>query len=225
MPLKYISTISIGPNQTYEIFHPKSLDKNPPNSDKDESITLKITTPLFYALIALDSNPATFLSSSVQPSSPHPPTFHTSHPAIFAALFSPSQLSAPTSSASTDTGPFTSRPRWSLLDWFRHTPHLLDQHSIRLGPSLERQYRTTVLKLLLSDALFLGLPIIVDVLSVAVKVALCYMYASTLSAVWPLYGLPSTTAGSLARALWSDILALMGIHVWRLLSTALEIVI
>lgn len=234
MPLRYTSAISVGPYVNYETFHPKSLSNT---ITPEESITLKITTPLFYALIALDSNPATFISSSVRPSSPHPPTFHTSHPAILTSLLSPSQLPvspSPKSSASTTSTnvfPLTSRLGWSLLARLRRNPHPLDQHSTRLPPILKRRYRTTVLKLLLSQTLFFGLPIIIDVLIAAIKIALCHQYASTLSAAvarWRTDGRGSAVAPDRIRAdrvLWTDVLGLMAIHAWRLLSAGLGIII
>ncbi|MCJ1265726.1 hypothetical protein MMC22_005606 [Lobaria immixta] len=249
MPLKYTSAISIGPNVNDEIFHPKSLRNRNPTSNTDtteESITFKITTPLFYALIALDPNPATILSSSVQPSSSHPPSFHTSHPAIFASLFSPSQFSVPPSlessastATSTDPTPATSRLSWSLLARLRRNPHPLDQHSTRLPPALKRQYRTTVLKLFFSNTFFFGFPIIVDVFIVAVKLALCYLYASTLLDAfesWRMHAIAGSTDGrasgiapyrtaAVGGALWMDMLGLMGIHIWRLLSTGLGFVL
>lgn len=248
MPLRYTSAISVGANGIYETFHPKSLCNIKPNSNiitPEESITLKITTPLFYALIALDPNPATFITSSVRPSSPHPPTFHTSHPAILTSLLSPSQLPvspSPKSSASTTTRtastnviPLTSRLRGSLLARLRRNSHPLDQHSTRLPPILKRRYRTSVLKLLLSDTLFFGFPIIVDVLNAAVTIALCYLYASTLSAAlarWRMYGVAGSRGSAVASdrimaesALWMDVLGLMGIHAWRLLTAGLGIII
>lgn len=248
MPLRYTSAISVGANENYETFHPNSLCKNNPNSNiitPEESITLKITTPLFYALIALDPNPATFITSSVRPSSPHPPTFHTSHPAILTSLLSPSQLpvspspksstSTTTTTASTNGFPLTSRLRGSLLTRLRRNSHPLDQHSTRLPPILKRRYRTSVLKLLLSDTLFFGFPIIVDVLNAAVTIALCYLYASTLSAAlarWRMYGVAGSRGSAVApdrimaeRALWMDVPGLMGIHAWRLLTAGLGIII
>lgn len=241
-PLKYTSAISIGPNVNHEIFHPKSLRNENPNSDTitaEESITLKIVTPLFYSLLVLDPNPAKFLSSSVQPSSPHPPTFHISHPALLASLFSPSQLPDPASPNPSASNTISTNPCqppspgrcWSLLARLRRNPHPLDQHSSRLPVVLRRQYRTTVLKLLLSDTLFFGLPIIADITSAAVKVALCYLYASTLVAALTRFESPMDSkdgrgsGGYSERAAWIDVLGLMGIHVWRLLSTALGIVI
>lgn len=248
IPLIYTSAISIGPNVNEEIFHPKSLRNRNPTSNTtptEETITFKITTPIFYALIALDPNLVTFLSS-VQPSSSHPPTFHTSHPAIFASLFSDSQFLVPPSlessastATSTDPTPATSRLSWSLLARLRRNPHPLDQHSTRLPPALKRQYRTTVLKLLFSNTFFFGLPIIVDISTVAVKLALCYLYASTLLDAlesWQMHAIagstdgrasgiaPDRTAGA-GKALWMDMLGLMGIHIWRLLSTGLGFVL
>ncbi|MCJ1469592.1 hypothetical protein MMC07_008227 [Pseudocyphellaria aurata] len=245
-PIKYTSAISIGPNVKHENFYPKSLRNKNQSSDTvtaDESITLQIITPLFYSLLVLDLDPARFISISVQPSSPHPLTFHTSHPALLASLFSPSQLPdppspKPSSSNSVSMNPSepSTRRCWSLLARLRRNPHALDQHSSRLPVVLRRQYRTTVLKLLLSDRLFFGLPIMADIVSAAVKVTLCYLYARTLVAILarsdsPVNSKDGRGSGGYPdgpapeRAVWIDVLGLMGIHVWRLSSAALGIVL
>lgn len=224
VPLKYTSAILIGPNVKEEIFHPISL----PKSNTEELITLKISTPLFYSLIALDSNPATFISSSVQPSSPHSLTFHTSHPAILASFFSPSQIpvlpsleSSVSANPSADPSPW----RWSLLARLRRHPHPLDQHSAHLPPVLKRQYRMTILKLVLSDSLFFSLPLIVDISSTAVKITLCYLSASTLLAACRTYGSVDGMGTEAASVSWMDVLGLMGIHIWQLSSTMLGFVL
>lgn len=208
VPLKYTPAISVGPNVIEEIFHPVSL----PKSNTEDFLALKITTPLFYSLIALDPNPATFISSSVQPSSPHPPTFHTSRPALLASLFSPSQPPPEPSVSATPSAD----GRWSLLARLRRHPHPLDHHSAHLPPVLKRQYRITILKLLLSDTLFFRFPLILDISRTAMKMALCYLSARALFAT---YG--SAVDASPHRTAAADVLALMGIHIWQLSSIVL----
>ena len=241
MPLTYTSATSIGSNVNDQIFYPKSLRNSNSTSEtlaSDEYIALKITTPLFYALLARDPDPATFISSSVQPPSPHPFTFHVSHPAIFASLFSLDQLPVPPSpkssaSATTPAEPFptVSRTRWSLLARLRRNPHPLDQHSTRLPLVLKRQYRIAVLKLLLWKTFFFGLPVILDLSNAAVKIALCWLHASVLLDARR-YELPGNMGGEVApdrtvaeRAVWMELLGLVGIHIWRLLSMVLGVVV
>lgn len=201
LPLKYTST-STFPQE--EIIYPNSIKPTAP--PPSEYITLTITTPLFYTLIASSPNPALlFLSPS--------PYMHTSHPKFLSDLF-----------LSSKEHPTTRLRIISLLQNHRQNP--LDNHG--LAADLRRQYEFILFKLLLSDKIFFGQTNVFDILFFAARILVVYSYALALLGGWHyLYvarGMPSalffpsfslSTASAVGAWTWAR---LFGVHLWWLMA-------
>ena len=157
-------------------------------------IDLRITTPNFYVLIACAIDPAQFLFSALQNQDPKTQIVQVSHPKLLLLLFQACSICD--SSALPSSSPrYRSRilllllnllrRRFSTMNQPEHTfSQLLKVNSIldhfvcyHLPPDQLEEYQKTVVKLLISDTLFFGLPSLVDALYLIMRSFLCYLYA------------------------------------------------
>lgn len=176
-----------------------------------EHITLTITTPLFYTLVASTPNPALlFLSPS--------PYMHTSHPKFLSDLF-----------LSPQKHPSSRLRIISLLQNHRQNP--LDSHA--LPADLRRQYEFILFKILLSDRIFFGQTKVFEFLFFAARILVVYSYVLALLGGWhylyaargmgfALFSPPhppssssSSTASAAGACTWAR---LLGVHLWWLIA-------
>lgn len=227
LPFKYTSANSPALNYPQqEVFYPKSLRNKNSTSTTPEYITLKITTPLFYALFACAFDSAAFLSSSLETYSFTSQTFYTSHLSIVISLFIPPEnwpLLSPSPSSSSAKVHLT----WALIHYLRFFLHPslthasipspsnpVDQHA-QSNPS-SQEYRVAVLSLLLSDLLGV-LPALLDFSRFLVRANLRYVCAA---AIFQALRIGSEQTGFRGED-WKLGFAGLGIHLWWVIGKAI----
>ena len=169
-----------------ETFTPHSLlDKTNPHQGP---VTLKITSPLFYAHIARCASIPEYIDAALSNPDPKTATFHTSHPHLLIQLLkkdsapvSPPKLSPPVLLQSNPTTHATP-PHWLPISLLRRHPSALsdlDVHAAHLSQTdrahKARAYRTAVFKLLLSDYVAFGIPALLDGAVWIVRIWLCWL--------------------------------------------------
>jgi hypothetical protein len=231
--VKYITPFSS--TSTIQKFVTRSL-KSALKPEPANCITLEISTPLFYALFARHPSPLQFFESTFSTPANQHQTVHVSHPDLFLTLFTswtPSPSSQPLSrlswfliswlrsfsTTSKHAKEIPSLPRLSQLDTF------VQQH---LSAPLTHQYRTTMLKLLLSDIVFHGNPTLIDGLIIILRLIFCYLYAGALWSMLEIFRAEGLTGiSSLGKGVqrgpssgeyywwwWMPAPRLVGLHAW-----------
>jgi len=187
VPLQFISSIaSMPPSET---FTPRSLSSIP----HPTPLTFKPTTPLFYALLARQSDFPSFLRTTLANQTEDSKTtiFHTSDPDLLLQLFDES------GNPSKETTPLTPvRPSlinsclWDLIQRLRKQDSQLKSsvsplddfamHLPRADAHRVRAYRLATLRLLASDYVAFGLPGLIDTALVMVRMWLCWLCVQSL---------------------------------------------
>ena len=207
VPFKYTAAMS----PTSETFFPRQLrdsPRTPSEHSSKEAIELKIATPLFYSNVVRHSHISEFITSSLLTLPPNAQTFYTSNPQALLDLFDtrPRPLGLKNSLQQQSTA--KKSLRWRFLRWLRnlfpqtHTtivsPHsparkMQDIRPFPLSPTdvfaqqsqdleMANRYRKTVVKLLISDIVAFGQPILLDALDYAICIALCYIFVKSIGA-------------------------------------------
>ena len=192
-PAQFMSSITTMPSS--ETFYPRSFTATKPlpesspdysNSTKpttdNSPLTFKVTTPLFYALLARQNNIYNFLADSFSNFDPKTATFYTSDQDLLLRLFKSSSIRP---QAKQKTSSFVDLYRWRILSWIRksHSPSPLDAFAL-LSDSIThekvRAYRISLLKILVADRLAFGSPGLIDSLLWIIRVCLTWVCAKSL---------------------------------------------
>lgn len=200
-----------------ETFTPRTLSPSKttrqPTPDQTTPLTFKPTTPLFYALIARQSDLHTLLKSSLTNPDPKTATFHTCNPNLFLQLFENPYSSSANQRTSSSIIEST---RWSLIHFLRAQPSRspLDVFAVRLNhvdKAKARAYRIATLKVLVSDYLAFGSPAVIDAVLWLVRLWLCWVYAeSFMGLLAVVMGNGSSSPLETGRLF----LGCVGVHLW-----------
>ena len=206
---------------TPETFYPLQLHKLPQADIQDsptDVIDFKVTTPLFYRQLVRYSHINELISDSLLTLPTNLQTFYVLDPKVFLKLFDlqrgfPGLKSPPCLRPTLDT------LRWRFLRWLRsisfkgharveshqgRTFTIQDIRPCRLSmlddfaqqshdADMASKYRKAVVKLLLSDKIAFGEPLVLDLLDWIVRIGLCYLVVRTLATV------PLQAAGASCR--------------------------
>jgi len=177
-PLQFISSIATMPPS--ETFTPRSLSP----TSQPKPLIFKPTTPLFYALLARQSDLSNFLKTTLAKQDQDPKTaiFYTSDPNLLLQLFNDSEPQ-PKETASLRLSRIESF-RWGLIHRLRKqrlsfvSP--LDSFAMHLHKADTRKtraYRLAALKLLVSDYVAFGMPEVIDAMVFLIRMWLCWICA------------------------------------------------
>ncbi|MCJ1227340.1 hypothetical protein MMC12_003995 [Toensbergia leucococca] len=241
VPVRYTAAIFSNPN--IEIFFPKALQPKASRSSS-QPIEFKVLTPLFYDRIARHAHISQFLRSELlnPKNKGQGETCWVSHPNQFHLIFLESNPPSPIPILLSPLNRLD-RVRWTLLlilRQFSSTPLQPDpslqelsasppQPYTRLAPlssldafalssphtSETQNYRKAVFKLLASSYLTFGLPSLIDAISTAVSILLCYTTASATTAAFLGYAIPSSPRSGIWEAVQMAAYS-NSLHIWRL---------
>ena len=243
VPFKYTAAIS----STSETFFPLQIrdsSRIPSEQSSNEAVELKISTPLFYSNVVRHSHISEFITSSLLTLPPNSQTFYTSNPQALLDLFDTRPRLLGLKESLQQQTAATKSLRWRFLRWLRnlfprtHTT-IVSPHSpttklqdIRPFPlsaldlfaqqsqdiEMANKYRKAVVKLLISDIIAFGQPILLDALDHAICIALCYIFVKTIgAAVSQSVGAGNAMNGSTPHgfaALVKLVLGCSGVHLW-----------
>lgn len=214
--LRFTSGIANGDDDDKFTPHSWSLS----HSASNDPVTFKVTTPLFYAQIARQTNFAEYFKGALSEPDDKTRVFHTSKPDTLIRLFETSQENR--SKTSLSQLPLADRLRWSLIRLLRRFPYQsahcslspLDTHSIRAPVadfSKARSYRRSVLKLLVSDYVAFSMPAVIDAILSLTKLWLCWTCVKSFEELSNLtHGKVPLTLIDAGRV----ILGCGGLHIW-----------
>jgi DUF1365 family protein len=200
-----------------ETFTPRSLPSTP--DTQQTPLLFKVTTPLFYSEISRHTNISTYLKSVLASPDPKPATFHTSDPDALTQLFDRYLLSSVNSSHS--RLPLLANLRWTLVHQLRRLPaqadrlSRLDKTAISIhdtDATKERAYRRALLKLLLSDYIALGQPMVIDAMAWMFRLWLCWVCVQSFER---LLVISRDIWQTTMNKLFMMILGCVGLHLWR----------
>lgn len=243
VPFKYTAAMS----STSETFFPLQFRDSSITlceQSSKEAIELKIATPLFYSNVVRHSHISEFITSSLLTLPPNAQTFYTSNPKALLDLFETRPRSLGLKDSIQHQSAATNSLRWRFLRWLRnlfprtHTtivsPHrptvkVQDIRPFPLSPTdvfaqqsqdieMANRYRKAVVKLLISDIIAFGQPILLDALDYAICIALCYIFVKTIgAAISQIAGAGiAMNDGTLqdCTALVKLVLGCSGVHLW-----------
>jgi len=218
VPLQFIPGIATMP--AAEVFTPRSL--SPTADPQQPPVIFKVTTPLFYSTIARHAIPSKFFAFTLSNPDPKTLSFHTSNPNLLSHLFHKpiyTNIRHPLSRL-----PPLARLRWTLVLILRGSP-TQNRRECSLSPldntalSMHRTdsanteaYRRIATKLLLSDYVAFGQPVVVDAMLWMVRLCLCWVCVHSFERLLVVSrGGWHTPTIELAKVA----LGCIGIHLWR----------
>ena len=216
LPVKYVPAIPTKHGE--EVFTSNTLSSE--STSSHETLLIKPTTPLFYANLIRSPNIPDFITSSLQNPDIKTHTFYTSHPNLLATIFlHPQKPDAP-------NFPLIDRLYMTLIAVLRKgsqrtQPSPLDEFATQLRATDEgkvRAYRKATLKILISRYIAFGLVPVVDAITTAVRIWLCWLCAQSLGTLIRLDILSDQTAIS---GMGKLTVGCLGVHSWRWLGELL----
>ncbi|MCJ1273952.1 hypothetical protein MMC21_001745 [Puttea exsequens] len=169
---------SMAPTETFTSL---SSEKDADAPEDQSPLTLKSTTPLFYAQIACSASILTFFRSAIANPDLKSSTFYTSNSKMMVQLLEhPSNQCYNSHSSTLPKCPLLPRLRWSLLQLLRPNQNLTNLdvvalHMRKSNLSAAEEYRKAAVKLLLGDRIFFGVPEIAGAVGWAVRIWLCWI--------------------------------------------------